>query len=585
MDTDNRFFHYPHEIRSHVRNISLPSYLIADWMEHLPTTGWSPGGGPDIKSWPIPLATYSLNIKNLDWFKKETDKENSFALHRFIWLLRWLSLHPAVKYLESSDSIILDWIRQVGLHTNPTAWETYSTSERVVNWLLYLGATKAHRRFEKSASQNIGVSLLEHLDHILRHLEYYGRSCHNHILNNARALYIGGQVLHLPQVAALARYLFRLHLPKLVDEQGALLESSSHYQLLLTRTMVEVLQTTRICGDSDFEKYVGGVVTSMRSCCQYISGPGGQNIAKDFPRVGDISPDCPVAWFYPDCQCRDKAESWWGLWDSEAISIPLDKPNQDHDFPISFKRWKWIVSPNGVFKVLIHMPKYSNVYPAAHGHLDFGSFLLYDNSGPVLVDRGRYSYNSTIMGEYAFSPGAHNTTLINGLPLLPDCRGIFRVYRKCLENGTKVIFEDMGSEKKVSWQTDVLNRFGKSMKWARVILLSYEGMSIGETLSNASRTKLTIESYLHWAPGWEMHPDTSSSNSDTRFLIMKNGRSYRLKIEYSDANCTVDWINGKPGSPIGWHFPDYGTQVPALTLRLVLHCSGDYALKFAVCPI
>ncbi|MCG2775819.1 MAG: heparinase II/III-family protein [Desulfobacterales bacterium] len=585
MGSDGRLFHYPDKIRGEVKKISILSCPNKDWLEHIPSTGWLTGGGPKIEFWPIPLATYSLNFKDLDWFRNEMDKEDAFALHRFVWLLRWLSLRPAREHLEASDAIILDWIRRVRPHTNPNAWETYSASERVVNWLLYLCATKEHRIREAKATQNIGASLLEHLNHISRHLEYYGRSCHNHILNNARALYIGGQILRLPQFVALARQLFRRHLPELVNEEGVLLESSSHYQLLLTRTMAEVLWVARVSGDASFANHLDDTVCSMVSCCCYIGSCCGDDIPNDFPRVGDISPDCPVSWFYPDYQCSDKTESWWGLWNPQVMPLQKGKPSPGCVSPGGSKGWKWIEDPTHHFKILIHVPQYSRVYPAAHGHMDFGSFLLYDNEGPVLVDRGRKSYNSDSISEYGVSAMAHNTTLINGLPLVPDCRGLFLSYKKCFIDGIKVTSKDMGAERKVSWQTDVLDRSGKSLKWTRDIFLSCEGMNIEEMLSNASRASLAVESYLHWAPGWEMHLEPNGSNPESCFFIIKDGRSYRLRIECSGAKCTVAWFKGKAASPLGWHFTDYGTQVPALTLQLVLQCSGDYKLKFAVCPV
>ena len=217
--------------------------------------------------------------------------------------------------------------------------------------------------------------------------------------------------------------------------------------------------------------------------------------------------------------------------------------------------------------------------------MDFGGFLLYDSKGPVLVDRGRHSYNSDSMGEYGLSARAHNTTLINGLPIVPDCRGLFFAYKGGLLDGTKVTFSNMGGERKISWQSDGLNRFGRSLKWTRDILVGCEGMNIAETLSNASRATLTIESYLHWAPGWEMRPHARGSSSGSRFLIVKDGRGYRLRIECSGTDSTVDWFTGEEDSPLGWHFPDYGARVPALTMRVAFKCSGDCELRFAICPV
>ncbi|MFH2047085.1 MAG: heparinase II/III family protein [Pseudomonadota bacterium] len=576
--------HYPAEIRKEVKGISIPSSPNEDWIDHLPTTGWSPGNGCEIKNWPIPLATYSSSLQDLDWFKDEPDEENSFALHRFIWLLRWLSQVPSRADLLSADRTILDWIEKVGPARNSLAWRTYSVSERVVNWLVFLCATKNHRNLDSKMAGTIGASLFEHLKHIMTHLEYYGKSYNNHILNNARALYVGGRFLHLPQVAHLGKILFQKCIPRLVDEEGSLLEGSTHYQLLLTRTLVEVLWAAKASGDSDFALWAEKEASSMISCCLYLGGTSLDNTVDSFPCIGDISPDYPVSWFYPHPDYRQEPESWQKLWDATTVSSLLKEKAGQKKLIGGLKQWKWVRTSRGTLRALIHTPQLLGLYPAAHGHLDFGGFLLNDAEGPVLVDRGRISYHPDAYGIYGFSARAHNTTLINGFPIIPDCRGIFSGYSEYLSHGSEVGIYDRGFDKIISWRTNALERFGKDIKWCRDLVIKRDQIESLETILNPRGVAINSESYIHWAPGWTIVNNMENDSDD--FLIGKTGRVYRLKIEMMlGEDGAVEFYEGTPNSLEGWQIPDYGARVPALTMRMSVRSTHDYSVRFLLCPV
>ena len=575
--------HYPEEICQDVERISIPPSPNEDWIAHLPDTGWSPGNGCAIKNWPIPLATYSSGLKDIDWFKKDADEENSFALHRFTWLLRLLSQAPSQSDLTKADRIIMDWIEKVDPARHSLAWTTYSVSERVVNWLLFLCATKQHRDIDAQSAGIIGASLIEHLRHIMMHLEYYGKAYNNHILNDARALYIGGRFLHLPQVAHLGKILFQQCLPRLVDEEGSLLEGSSHYQLLLTRTLVEILWAAKVSGDSDFSRWAENVASEMCACCLYLGGLSpSDNFVDTFPRIGDLSPDYPVSWFYPDPECCCELESWQRLWDTATVSSLLKAKGGRKK--LNGKQWKRVAIPLSPLKVLVHTPQQPGLYPSAHGHLDFGGFLLDDASGPVLVDRGRISYNADDHGTYGFSARAHNTTLINGFSILPDCRGIYSGYNEYVSHGTKIDVHDCGLKKIISWQTNALERLGKDITWQRELVIKPDCMESMEVISNPRGVAIKSESYLHWAPGWTIL--NSGENNTGDFLIGKNGRVYNLKIEMMPKESgTIELFEGTPGSATGWQIPDYGVRIPALTMGLFLQTSHDCSVRFLLCPV
>ncbi len=580
---DGKLHHYPSEIRQLVGKIQ-PHFAARDaWFAKLPTTGWSAETGPALESWPLPLATYSLRLHDLNWLKNDLDVEDVFALHRFTWLLRWVALRPHKEHLKTGDELILDWIDQIGPQKDMSAWETYSASERVVNWLLYFSATKESRSLDSKIAAIILRSINEHLLHISRHLEYYGGAANNHSLNDARALYIGGRLLGLSSMADLGRTLFQRHTPLLVDEDGALLEDSTHYQLLLTRTFAEVLWAARITSDESFVRSFEPVARSMMGCCLSISREVPGTLDENFPRVGDLSPDFPLFWFCPGRPQEEQTGSWRALWGSEKLSSLMDEG--DSVAERSPAEWKWVSDPTRTYRIMVHTPRYAHTYPRGHGHLDFGSFSLYSADGPLLVDRGRYSYRPDDLGVYGFSAQAHNTTLINGQPLLPNSTGLFRGYREIFDNATCCQIENGDQESKVAWRTRAVSRLFPSLGWTRNVLLTPHGVDMSEEISNSERADISIESYFHWANGWKLRPDIIKSGVHYQSVVTNGEQSYYFTVEHSFEEFEVEWLVADNDSGHGWHFPDYGRKIPALTLRVLFRTSRDCAFQFSIRPV
>ncbi len=115
---------------------------------------------------------------------------------------------------------------------------------------------------------------------------------HNHLLNNAAALVIAAALLPDHTAAAAwrgqGRALWDTFWPQLLLPDGALAEGSSHYHVLLTRTMLEYL--------SDAEGRVlpapmDELAPLMCTLTDLLVRPDGS-----LPLFGDISPDLPMAW-------------------------------------------------------------------------------------------------------------------------------------------------------------------------------------------------------------------------------------------------------------------------------------------------
>jgi heparinase II/III-like protein len=576
---NERFFHYPPDIRRYIVNINFKNELPDNCLQHIPSTGWSPGTGPTLASWTIPLATYSLPYRDLNWHLTEKDPEDLFALHRFGWLLRWLSLRPNREGLADAESVIIDWIAGIGPEKSTSAWETYSACERVVNWLICFCATSKHHQYSDKALSILAGALLDHLNHITRHLEYYGRSCNNHILNNARALYIGGRFLQLPQIAELGRILFTKHIPELIDRSGMLIEGSSHYQHLLTRSLFEVMWAAEATADLDFYRNIKKVVLPMLQCCAMISRSFTGNKPDDFPRIGDISPDFPISWFSPVSRQNNHSETWWRLWDSAFKERLTGADSNSFSSQHSAGDWHIVSSDNDGSTVMVYAPSGIEIYPASHGHLDFGGFSFYDEHGEVLVDRGRYSYQTDDFSTYGYTAKAHNTTLINGLPLVPESRGLYFAYKEYLAKDTFIKVRNKKNQR-LSWRTKAVNRFSKNLRWHRDLDLHIDGITVNEWISNPDGRVVFIESYFHLAPGWGVHPVEKRNDNAHCFDLIKDGRSYRISIDVSDGRCMVKWIKGHDSFPDGWHFSDYGVKLTALTLKLYTQIDTNFTIQW-----
>ncbi|MFC1829880.1 heparinase II/III family protein, partial [Thermodesulfobacteriota bacterium] len=494
------------------------------------------------------------------------------------WLLRWLSLKPKVEWMATAESTIIDWIEYNGSTTCPRIWETYSASERVVNWLLYFAATAKYNALSDSTKKTITGSLLVHLRFIVGNLEYQHYSCNNHILNNARALYIGGQLLGLPQASELGRLLFCRHLPEMVDEEGFLQEGSSHYQLLLIRTLLEILWVAQQTGDTEFKVVIEPVIIAMLDCCRRFFHQGASENACHFLRIGDVSPDFPIYWFIPLPSIKNQNGSWWELWDDQIEKILFS--SSEHSSLVERKEGclKILENSKNMTRVFISNPLTNETYPAPHGHLDFGSFSYYDHEGAVVVDRGRYSYTQDGVGQYGYSARAHNTTVINGLPILPASRGIFIGYKDFIQKRSAFRIDYFAGRAK--WSSRAIERLGGDIEWQRDLMLEADGLSVSEKLSSLHGKILFVESYLHFAPEWTVTAVQPAALESHSFDLVTEKRAYRIVITCDDAHIVPNWLVGTETGEDGWHFPEYGEKEKALTLKLSLTTTSNFTIQW-----
>jgi uncharacterized heparinase superfamily protein len=170
-----------------------------------------------------------------------------FNLHYFDWVREVLTVAYQQGQIEGESlsqlkHLISDWI-----NANPLCsfdgWHPYTTSLRIVN------STLATRAIPLLAEPEVLTSLWFQVQYLHRHKEYFAGG--NHLLENLRALIIGGLNFNHPQAEAIAKIALhqlsqQLALQILPD--GGHYERSPMYHLIVLNLVAESVAGLRSAG-------------------------------------------------------------------------------------------------------------------------------------------------------------------------------------------------------------------------------------------------------------------------------------------------------------------------------------------------
>ncbi|HSP16233.1 MAG TPA: heparinase II/III family protein [Thermoanaerobaculia bacterium] len=382
--------------------LSAASKSIPVHLQFEPLLDW--GDAPvDRETFDLELASQSLHAASLaalPWKEHFDDLEDEAALQRFAWLLPWLlERHSNGTKRDGVLRLVraaqMDWIR---LHPNPDAteaWQPYTVSERLMNWiiaLLALGASLA----DATASARAQASYL------LEHLEYFGDgSTGNHLSNNGRALYAAGLALADGDLMAAGRSILLAEPKRLFEHRAFLREDSSHYQFLVTRNYAEVLWLARAAGDRDMVTELEPLVRDLADACRFfmVRSARGWTI----PTIGDLSPDCSPSWLI-------EPSGWRRLfaWDygEPSVGTRLER--------------EWVRLDRGRWTVFAHVNRNGAPFQPGHGHNDTGGIVAFLDGEPLLLDTGRRHYMDDAVGRFGRSSAAHSTLLVDRRDAAPE---------------------------------------------------------------------------------------------------------------------------------------------------------------------
>jgi hypothetical protein len=554
----------------------------------------------------LKLATGYLPFSGVpDWKITFDDPEQTVSLHRWNWLLIKLAEEPFPEVQQWGLELMRDWIAKMD-HKSGLPWESYTTGERISNAILFVNLSDRENEGLASLPEDLAPAVRAMACFLAERLEYHGPQwTGNHVINNARALYLAGCTLKEDCFIDLAVAIFRNNLRPLISSSGFLREGSSHYHFLITRWLLEVLWIARLSKDEQTIGLIEPTAKLMVERCWFFlvfqTGTGDWQM----PLIGDVSPDFSWRWlidlpwssfsgslYAPEkLPLRPKVRGWGGLFDThendgrslsgvEEVKVPtLHSFAADGWYRLDWGRLNifWHVEPSGT-------PPF-----ASHGHCDTGSFCLYWDGEEILTDSGRFNYDqSDPLGNLGLSAGAHNSVLIDGFePFVYKDRNRYPDFY--LQGKVSVrCEEDRDSFKMFLWHTGFSRLHGDKIIFSRAYLVSRNQLIIEDNFQGSGRH--SIETYFQWAPGLEVkEKDTTntftirSKTSDFQagFSVVE-----RRHLDERTTRMSHDLLCGQlEPAPGGWYFPEYGMKRESPTIgfkhQTSLPFENQYILNWA----
>lgn len=423
-------------------------------------------------------------------------------------------------------------------------WESYSVSERAVNFLIV-----AARQQRMPRAHELEVLLEQGGRRLLGTLEYYGpRTTNNHLLNNARALYLIGAFARVAAFRDAGRAIFANELPRLVQD-GSLREGSSHYHLLVQRWLLDVAWAAKATGDAPTLEIVEPVVLAMHQTGRLFSDPDQPCVT-----IGDVSPDASgealkrtfeilhgTAWPPDDSLPRGiHRVGEWCRWEGEAASalwrLPRD-PTPD--------------------------------YPT-HAHADLGGCVLNVRGHAVLKDPGRLDYTKSPLGQYGASATAHSALLVDGFGMTPVGVGSFAPRTLSPVSAAVEAAGDAG-HCRVTVTHDGFARVARGLEHRRIFDIDDSRLRIQDDLAGAGPRRVTLL--------YQIAPGLRVEGHDRRWTIAGAGSPIALGLVTGENVGLVASvaIGEERPEPSGWLFPDYGVRLPMTTLRFEI--SADLPMQ------
>lgn len=525
-----------------------PQWLVGRFSQPYGAAGAAPAAC--LPAYPLPVPSGLAEAVDASSQSDATDDpERYFARNRWGFLLDTLLEGKAV----ASDDLVSvqEWIGQHG-DKQDRAWETYSSCERVANLLVYLAASSATPVPIRN-DPILGGFIGDSIKWIAGHLEYYGpNSTNNHILNNARALVMGGVAVADEGAVATGMRIFRECLPQMVMAHGFLRERSSHYQLVVLNWLLDAAHfcTTFRGESSDDAQFLRGFAVRMAVAAGLVCDDKGRLEVL----IGDISPDTSPA--KSAARLFRLYPSYWPVATAPGAQVIQDG---------------WFRFSAGFDCVIGNFPPgdFPPPFPT-HGHADYTSFAWHHDGVEILADMGRGLYVDEPISRFQLSALGHNVPLVNGFAPVSDSlivngRWWPRPYAAArldiAHSGAGVLLRHDGFARAtpVEWH-------------ARRIVPQAGGIMVVDSFGGQGSVEVSL--------CWNFGEGLATFDGATLTARGPAGE-VQLAIDGAGGAPEVTWLSGSgPGS---WRSRNYGEVCPALGVGLGwrINLPAEISTKFA----
>jgi hypothetical protein len=543
---------------------------------------------------PIHLATlcfnsqssFEINIQLLSksiiftdkssWDIKSYEAEDKLFLQRFSWIL--LLVESKTISYKTFIKIIDHWvINNDHSGSKNNGWDAYSVSERVCNLIILIN----HYDICGKDLENFKILIDSHLSYLTNNLEFRGSSTNNHLLNNARALYIGGAFLNNEIYQSIGSIILKKYHSRVFSDSGMNREGSSHYQLIFTKWLLEVLWFAYYFSDTKTINLMKNRVRKALSASYFFLK------INEFPFIGDISPDFALSYFMDLPQIGEliingniKKESNIGL---TGIGLYLGVEGSMEN--------KILVNPNSYHKdgyyliqkqdllLLSYVNPNSYISASSHAHSDIGSFILWHKGKIIMDDLGRSTYQNNQLGDTAKSVVSHNTLSINKseLFIVHNLNSFPELHTtKYIGAMPEAIYTDDSVTKTLKITHSAFNWFGKSTVISRRLLLQSGNFKILDKITgNGVRT---VSTHFHAGMGLDLM--INNKYIDRANFLLMNDNIEIASVDYCDVESThLDLLRSNSSKKYG---SVSMTDTIVLRQECVLPVINKYEFKFKI---
>lgn len=476
-------------------------------------------------------ATHAFESK-IDWQAPDLPRLWLYNLHYFDW-----ATDPAIP-VETIQDHILDWIA-----ANPQgtagAWEPYPLSLRAVNWIKFLLPGSVPRAPE------IQESLLLQLRWLAGNCEHHIGA--NHLLKNAKALFIGGLVFDGDEAASWRTKGLRLLL-KQIDEQ--VLRDGGHYERSF---MYHAIVAEDVLDAANFALLNPGLVDP--------------HSAAKLRSTGERMTECLLACLHPDGEIPFFNDAALGIAPRPSALAEYCERLVGHPVGSESSGVELINRrASGYFgyrapgeTLIVDCGEVGPAHQPGHAHCDTLSFELAFGGRRVVVNSGTYDYEPTGLRHHLRSTAAHNTVRIDQAEQ-SEVWSTFRVARRARPISAAIALRDGAVH--FEGAHDGYRRL-RGQPTHRRIIDAVPGKSWRVTDWIEGRGQHQIESFVRFHPGIQL------SSEGGRWILKAEGKPI--------ANVSIEGASARQQSTI--YCPQFGIRQK--TQGLVMSKTADLPTQLA----
>ncbi len=472
----------------------------------------------------------------VDWRCSEMPKLWRYNLHYFDYLME------QGRPIQEQSALISLWITGNPSGT-PDAWEPYTLSLRVVNWIKFLLHTPETIPSEWMHSLYTQVLWLE--DNIEDHL------LANHYLKNGVALFFAGLYFEgrdADRWLGLGRQILSTELEEQFLPDGGHYERSPMYHSISVLDYLDVLnlmQNSRPAHSFPEEPHFDSRIKTALAFLDDLCLPDGEIPLLNDAAFGIAPPPSEIFTYGQRLTGYSRKPLTTGV-------TAIEKPQTGY-----------YVIREGSDMMVIDCGAIGPEYQPGHAHADTLSFELAVDGQRVIVDSGVYDYEPGHRRRYARSTRAHNTLSIDGQDQ-SETWGVFRVARRAYPVYGRLTGEGT-KQMRFEGAHDGYRRLDGHLTHSRMVeYVSPGSWAIRDTVDGSGTH--TIESYLH------IHPDY-------KIILVGRSAEVRDRIEQVVLMITTPLCT-EVRVETGWHYPEFGKELSNNILVMTYHGAVPVTLAY-----